>query len=259
MIRKQSENLNLVDSLLEIKGKVDYRKEVSERQPEMKQAKKVTEDRSWAVQKPAEGTKYNNPIARSGNSVRSARCASEGGLSDIGGPSKHVNVSGKNSIWDSDVLSNIANTLSSKEATRIEKESSSILRKKKQEEYKQSMSSKLGEEDDEELSKKASSISPVAGVASGKGFIPANKISMFDTNSNFDRLTALTERVSPKVEINKEVIVEPKKVSKAMSSKDLSSKFIDSIVNQPEEKVSTSIHDSAVERLYKVLAERNKE
>lgn len=258
MIRKQSENLNLVDSLLETKSKIDYRKEVSERQPEMKQAKKVTEDRSWAVQKPAEGTKYNNPIARSGNSVRSARCASEGGLSDIGGPSKHVNVSGKNSIWDSDVLSNIANTLSSKEATRIEKESSSILRKKKQEEYKQSMSSKLGEEDIE-LSKKASSISPVAGVASGKGFVPANKISIFDTNTNFDRLTALTERVSPKVEINKEAVVESKKISKAMSSKDLSSKFIDSIVNQPEEKISSSIHESAVERLYKVLAERNKE
>lgn len=256
MIRKQAENLNLVDSLLNGKEKANYRKELAERQPEMKQAKKVEKDRSWAVEKGAQQTEYNNPISRSGNSVRSARCASDG-ITDIGGPTKHVNVTGKNSIWDSEVLSKAASVLSSQETTRLEKESVEAIRQKKQAEYKQSMSPKLGD-DALDLAKKASSVSPTAATSSGKGWIPVNKLSMFDENTNFDRLTALTERVNPTVK-KEEKQVQVKQASKVLSSKDVTARFVDGIVDQGKESSYRSMHNDSVDRLYKVLAERNKE
>lgn len=257
MLRKQSENLNLVNSLLGQNNKTNYRKELAAREPEMKQAKKIEKDRSWAVEKGAQQTEYNNPISRGGNSVRSARCASEGGITDIGGPTKQVGVTGKNSIWDNEVLANIANTLSSKEATQMEKESSDRIRQKKQEEYKQSMSPRLGEEGIEGLVKSASTVSPVSAASSGKGWVPTNKLSMFDTNDNFDRLTALTERINPTVEKQKKT-VESKQVSKALSSKDVTNRFVDGILDQEDKSNYKSVHNSSVERIYNVLAERNK-
>lgn len=258
MIRKQSENLNLVDTLLGQNNKTNYRKELAERQPEMKQAKKVEKDRSWAVEKGQERSEFNNPIARGASSVRPARCASEGGITDVGGPAKHVNVSGKNSIWDNDVLSRIANTASSKESTQIEKESSERLRQKKQAEYRQSMAPKLGEEGVDGLIKSASTVSPVSAASSGKGWVQSNKLSMFDTNDKFDRLTALTERVNPKVEQPKKELPQQKQASKALSSKDVSARFIDGIMDQEDKSNYKSVHNDSVERLYKVLAERNK-
>lgn len=255
MLRKQSENFNIVDSLLNQK-KADYRKELADRQPEMKSAQKEDQkDRSWAVEKGYERTEYNNPIARSGNSVRPARCA-EGGLTDIGGPTKQVNVSGKNSIWDSSVLSNLANTASSRESTQMEKDSSDRVRQKKQAEYKQSMSPKVGEEP-EGLMKKASSVSPAAATSSGKGWVPANKLSMFDTNDKFDRLTALTERVNPTVK-KEEKKAEIKQSSKSLTSKEVTSRFVDGIIDQNKDTSYKSVHNDSVERLYKILSERNK-
>ena len=63
MIRKQAQKSSLVDALLGTSDKkADYRKEVNERQPEMKQAKKVEKDRSWAKQE-NRVAEYNNPIA----------------------------------------------------------------------------------------------------------------------------------------------------------------------------------------------------
>jgi len=255
MLRKQSENLDLVNSLLNQNGKVNYRKERLEREPEMKQAKKIEKDRSWAVEKGTERSEYNNPISRGDSSIRPARCASQGGITDMGGPSKHVNVSGKNSIWDSEVLANLSKTSSSKEMTKQEKDSTEKIRQSKQNEYKQSMSPKMGD-DSENLVKKASTVSPVSAVSSGKGWIPANKLSMFDTNDNFDRLTSLRERVNPTVE--KQVkIAETKTVSKSFSSKDSSNRFIDGIMSQSQDSSYKSVHNDSVERLYKVLAERN--
>lgn len=258
MLRKQTENSNFVDGLVNQNGKVDYRKELANRKPEMKSAKKAEpKDRSWAEEKGYDRTEYNNPVARRGSSVRPARCAADGGITDIGGPAKHVNVTGKNSIWDSEVLSKAASVLSSQETTRLEKESVEAIRQKKQAEYKQSMSPKLGD-DALDLAKKASSVSPTAATSSGKGWIPANKLSMFDENTNFDRLTALTERVNPTVK-KEEKQAQVKQASKALSSKDVTARFVDGIVDQSKESSYRSMHNDSVDRLYKVLAERNKE
>jgi hypothetical protein len=254
MLRKQSENLNVVDSLLKITNNTNYRKEVAERSPEMKQEKKTEKDRSWATSKGCSRTEYNNPIARNSSSIRSARCSTEG-ITDIGGPNKHVNVTGKNSIWNSEVLSEIAKLSSSKEMTQQEKISSSELRQQKQSEYKQSISPRYG---DEVIKEKANSVSLATANSGGKGWVQSNKISMFDENTNFDRLTALTARINPTVEKEKK-IAEMKVVSKSLSSKDISSKFIDNILNQEDSSSYKSLHKDASERLFKILAEKNKE
>jgi hypothetical protein len=97
-----------------------------------------------------------------------------------------------------------------------------------------------------------------SATSSGKGWIPANKLSMFDENTNFDRLTALTERVNPTVK-KEEKQAEVKRASKSFSSKDATARFVDGIVNQGKDSSYKSMHNESVDRLYKVLAERNKE
>jgi hypothetical protein len=82
---------------------------------------------------------------------------------------------------------------------------------------------------------------------------------MFDNNLNFDRLTAIENRVSPKVEKQ-----EVKKAShlgnkKVASSKDMTNRFVDGIVDQKKDSSYKSVHDDATSRLFKVLSERNKE
>ena len=253
MIRKQSETSKLVDSLLSGLEKKDYRKELANREPEMKQQKQAERDRSWAVQKGYESTEFNNPVARSGNSIRPSRCDSQSGISDIGGPTKHVGVTGKNSIFDTEVLSRMAQELSSKEKTFEEKSSTDRLKMKKQAEYKQNMSPKIGEEESVE---KVASITGDSITGSSKGWVPANKFSIFDTNENFDRLTALTERVNPTVAKEKKV-EKTASVSKALSSKDLTNKFVEGISNQDSNSSYKSMHKETVERLFNILKERN--
>lgn len=257
MVRKQIDNLSIVDSLLEVQSKTDYRKELNNREPELKVAKKVEKDRSWAVEKGKEETEYNNPIARNGKSVRSARCSSEGGITNFGGSKKQAGCESNNSIWDSEIIENISKSISSKEATSIEKKSSSSIKQKKQAEYKQSISPKIGE-NDEGLSKKASSVSPVSSLSNGKGWVPSNKLSMFDVNDKFDRLTALENRVSPKIE-KQAAKKEPKIASshKVASSKDATDRFLNGIADQNKDTSYRSVHQDSVDRLCKILEKRN--
>lgn len=258
MLRKHSDQNSIVDSLLKDSGKPNYRKELAERVPEMKQAKKIEKDRSWAKEQGYDSTEFNNPMARSSSSVRPARCDSNGGITDIGGPTKQVGVTGKNSIWDSDVLANLAKTSSSKERIAEEKASSGRMRELKQAEYKQSMSPKLGEGEAEALEKKASTIhQSTSGSLNNKGWVPAHQLSIFDTNENFDRLTALNNRVSPKTEPEAPKVKVANAPSKAFSSKDASARFMDGILNQEEKTTNKSVHNDAVDRLYKVLSQRN--
>lgn len=254
MLRKQSQNGDVVQSLLNAQGKVDYRKEVANRQPEMKQAKKNEKDRSWAKEKGYDSSEFNNPVARNGSSVRPARCAEDGGITDMGGPTKHVGMTGKNSIWDSEVLKRLSSTPSSKERMSEEKLSSERLKQLKQSEYKQSMAPKMGEPED--LGKKSFAAEKSGNSVSSKGWVPANKLSIFDTNTNFDRLTALSERVNPKVEKEAEK-KESKTVSKAFSSQDATNRFVDGILNQDKTSNYKSVHNSSVDRLFKILSERN--
>jgi len=257
MSRKNSNNSDLVNSLLSANtdGKKNYRQELANREPEMKKAQQVKKDRSWAVESGSEPTEFNNPIARSGSSVRPARCASEGGITDMGGPTKQVNVTGKNSIWDSEVLTRLASTPSSKERVEEEKQSSSRLRELKQAEYKQSIGPRLG--DNETVStERGNSVTSAPVQFSRNNWVPAHKHSIFDTNDNFDRLTALNERVNPTVP-KEEKTVHASVPSKSLSSKEISAKFVDGISNQEKNSSYKSVHNDAVDRLYKILQDRN--
>jgi uncharacterized protein (DUF4415 family) len=120
MLHKQSQNLNSLNSFINNEDKKDYRKEMNERQPEMKQEKVIQKDRSWAEPKTAQ-SRYGDTLARNSSSVRSSRCAVDGGITNNGGTKSQGNTSNKNTIWDASSLEKIAGTLSSRETTQIEK------------------------------------------------------------------------------------------------------------------------------------------
>jgi hypothetical protein len=256
MLRKQSENMNSLDPFINHDGKKDYRKEMNERQPEMKQEKTVQKDRSWADPKTAKSS-YGDTIARNGSSIRSSRCASEGGITDMGGSKNQPGFANGNTIWNNDNLSKVAENLSSKEATQMEKESSERIRQKKQAEYKQSLLPKVGAED--VLVNKSASVSSANAKGSGKGWIPSNKISMFDNNTNFDRLTAVENRVSPKVE--KETVKKAKvhNAKQIKTAKQATDKLVDALMDENKDSNYKSVHNDAVERLYQALTQKPKE
>lgn len=256
MLRKQSENNKSVDTFLVHTSKKDYRKELNDRNPELKQERVVEKDRSWAAPKMAQNA-YGDTLARNASSIRSSRCAIDGGITNNGGPTKQVGVENKNTIWDSNSLEKIANTLSTQETTKIEKESSDRIRMKKQAEYKQSIMPKVGEED--VIMQKTANVSSAAAKASGKGWVPTNKISMFDKTDNFERLDALQDRVNPKVseEKVKTAKVHGSKIVK--TSKEASHNFVDAIIDQDKKTVYKSVHNDAVDRLFNALNKKQKD
>lgn len=256
MLRKQSDNINSLNPIINHDGKKDYRKEMNERQPEMKQDKVAKKDRSWAEQKTVQN-QYGDTLARNGSSIRSSRCSSEGGITNMGGSKNQPGFSNGNTIWDANNIEKIAGNLSSQEATKLEKESSDRLRLKKQAEYKQSMQPKVGEED--VLMNKSSTVSSAAAKGSGKGWVPANKLSMFDENTNFDRLTAIENRVSPKIE--KEIVKQAKTHAgkQVKTAKQATDKLVDSLLDDNKATEYKSIHNSAVDRLFQALNKNNKE
>lgn len=256
MLRKQADNINSLNPLISHDGKKDYRKELNERQPELKQEKVAKKDRSWAEQKTAKN-QYGDLLARNGSSVRSSRCATEGGITDMGGSKNQIGFANGNTIWDANNIEKIAGTLSSKEATQLEKESSERLRQKKQAEYKQNMQPKVGTED--LLLEKSASVNSSAAKGSGKGWVPANKLSMFDSNDQFERLTALENRVSPKLpetNVKKANVQASKQIKTAKQATD---RMVDALLDDNKATGYKSLHNDAVDRLFDALNKNNKE
>lgn len=250
MLHKQANNNSSLDNFVNHNGKIDYRKEVAEREPEMRKDVPVQKDRSWAQNKIAKNN-YGDTLARNGASVRSSRCASEGGITNNGGPSKQIGMENSNSIWNSQHLADIANQISSKEATTMEKTSSERLRQIKQAEYKQSLTPTIGNED--VLQSKSSTISAATAKSSGKGWVPSNKLSMFDTNDNFDRLTALQNRVSPQVAKEEVKTANVHAAKTIQNSKQITDNMIDALSDTNKNSNYKSIHASAVDRLFDAL------
>jgi hypothetical protein len=249
MLRKQAQNISVFDSLFS-QNKGDYRKEVNERQPEIKQDKVVERDRSWATNKIAQNN-YGDTIARNGNSIRSSRCASAGGITNDGGSGKQIGSASANSIWNTNALDSVANTLSNKEATQIEKASANKVRMMKQAEYKQSISPKLG--DETPVLEKGASISSATAKSAGKGWVPVNQISLFDNNDNFDRLTALENRVNPKVEATHKKVADVHSAKTVKSSKDATNNLVESLMDNNKNTDYKSVHSDAVDRLFNII------
>ncbi len=153
---------------------------IKDRNPEMKKKVEESKDRSWAVlsscSKLSHNSTDNQILSRSGHSIRSAACGSDG-LNNNGGSGKFVGSSRNGVNLDTDITSN-------KEKTLNEKKSSKEIRKQKEAEYKMSLSPKIGENDVAHSEQKIAS----AHVSSGKnGWVPAGKISIFDS-TDFERL-----------------------------------------------------------------------
>lgn len=254
MLHKQANNSHSLDPILNHQGKIDYRKELIEREPEMKKEVIVEKDRSWAQNKIASNN-YGDTLARNASSVRSSRCSADGGITNYGGPKKQPGMIVANSIWENDHLSKLASDICNKEATQIEKISSDRLRQMKQAEYKQSLTPTVGNENIIEA--KASSISPATAKSSGKGWVPANKISLFDNNDNFDRLTALQNRVSPKIEkeVAKTANVHASKMVK--SAKQVTDNMLEAYTDDIKDTNYKSIHNSAVDRLFDAINKKS--
>jgi hypothetical protein len=144
--------------------------------------------------------------------------------------------------------------LSNKEATQLEKESSTRLRQLKQAEYKQSLTPTIGNEDI--IQNKGSTISAATAKASGKGWVAANKISMFDNNDKFERLDALQNRVNPKVEQQEIKTAKDNNHKLKKSAKQVTDMLLDSFVDDNKDTNYKSVHTSAVDRLFSAITNK---
>lgn len=164
---------------------------LKDRQPEMKQQVVKEKDRSWVEASKAATLSHNAPdvvdLGRKGNSVRSARCSSEG-ITNEGGSENGFGVAGKNSIFDSDVLSRLAESQSNRENTVAEKKTADDLRTQKSQEWKTESQMHVGETEAEFMNRKSAlSLESRPVETNRRQWTPKNAISMFD-NSDFERI-----------------------------------------------------------------------
>lgn len=166
-------------------------------------------------------------------SVMSATCSPDV-FSDMGGPSKQVHSSIANSIWDSDRLVKMKGEIDSKEASKAEKESMTQLRKKMEQERTDELVAGIQSTD----STKDSSVNQMNRFQGHKFISPTNNISIFD-NGNFDRVpekTAGETVADDNAQKRAQKDESWKNNGKAFSSKDVTNRLFDGLVNNLENK-----------------------
>lgn len=240
------------------KSKTDWAGELSNREPEMKSSwrksreeqKKAERDERFEYRNSdmsARHLKHNSfdvedmDFSRNAKSVRSARSGGENtsttlhGMSDNGGSSKMVR-SGKNSIFDPNVLVAALNAKSSREKTRDEK--MNVSEKKAQIEEQYRLSKLPPTEGDNYAFMNKSSILKAGkfqhnDTSNGQRRLaaPSKNISMFD-NHDFEHLKDTDgERIQKKAENLKE----ERKPSKAFSTRDIQNTMFDRFEDQTKQ------------------------
>jgi len=155
-----------------------------------------------------------------------------GGLTDMGGPKKHIKMETSNTIWDTSRNENLIKSIDSKEETRQEKQKIAELKQKQEKDRIDSIVNSLKETDN----RKASSIlsSREQSSETNKYKSPTANISIFD-QKEFERLPEKTsgEKVSEENKIRKSQKDESwKSNGKCLSSKDVTSKLFDNLFNK---------------------------
>lgn len=231
---------------------------LNQRQPEMKQPKQdQPKDRSWAAISTAQKLAHSTPdevdLVRSGRSIRSARCSTEG-ITNIGGSGNQVG-SSRNSVANKDLLDKIAALSSSSERTKEERKASKNMREMKQQEFRSANSPKIGEDEAAQLSRKSASLNSSSGQMSSRYMPPTGKISIFD-NSDFERLEATAGEKMAKREAKKDDSWQ--KVSKAHTSRDVANKVFDNLAEQPAKNNYKSIQNESSDRLFNAIMNSKK-
>ena len=229
---------------------------VKDRQPEMKKESARTAERQaraeanreeWEVRSESPKLRHSNPaevdLARRGNSIRSARCASTG-ITNERGSGRYVG-SSKNQTPVS-ALDAAIEKMTKREATAEEKRASSELRSMRQAEYRSAQSPRLGEADESILTGKAANITSNHAQQSSRYAAGAGKISIFD-NSDFERIP---ER---KMEVRQAKTDDSwKQPKKAFSSKDATNRLVDGLGSQNNSE-HKSLHKDATDRLFDAI------
>lgn len=202
------------------------------------QIKKQTMTEDERIQKIAEEQKskrYNGKDDgyKSDKSIISATC-DPNTFSNVGGPTKQVQSSIANSIWDSNRLSNMKGKLDSKESTIAEKENMNQLRKKMEQERTDAIVNGIKSID----STKASAVTKMDTYQGHKFNSPQNGMSIFD-NSDFARVPEKTagEIVSEDNAYRRNQKDESwRNNGKSFSSKDVTNRLFDGLLNNLENK-----------------------
>jgi len=220
---------------------------------EIKQAKANKQrDRFWETTSTSSKLSHNTPdevdLVRTGKSIRSARCASNG-ITNEGGSGNQIGAS-RHSVANADFLAKIASLPTSKECTKEEKRASKNIRSLKQTEYKESQQMRVGEEEIDQLSKKSSSIASSRVDQRGRYIPPLGKISIFD-NSDYERLQPTAGELMEKREYKKDTSWQ--QVKKAQTITDTSSKAFDDLSSQSQDNGYKNLHQSSVDRIFNAI------
>lgn len=225
------------------------------RDPEMKQPVQKEADRSWAVESEAPKLRHNTPdevdLFRSSKSVRSARCGDDG-ITDEGGVPSGFGIAGRNSLFDSEVISRLADQQTSKEKTAEERSSTESIRQAKAEEWRSAHQSQLGESEEDFMARKASSINSASAGESKRQWVPNNAISMFD-DADFERL-AETEQVEKEAKQDDSW----RQVKKAESLQDRENNLVDRLAEDAQSSGYRNMHQDATDRLFNILSNEDK-
>jgi len=135
--------------------------------------------------KPAQKSDNSSAIDNRAGSILSA---GKGSVSDFGGPSKYVGSQTSNSIWDSNVIENLASVKDSGEKIKEENIQTKEKRKAIKEERLEDMTKSLQETD----MRKSNGVSNSGEFKGSKYNMPQNNISIFD-NAEFERVPEKTE------------------------------------------------------------------
>lgn len=226
---------------------------IKDREPEMKKPMQKTADRSWAEPSPAAKLEHNNPeitdLARKGTSIRSARCATDG-ITNEGGSPSGFGIAGKNSIFDSDILSRLAGMESNKEKTAEERSSTAAIRKEKANEWKAASCAQIGEEEEAFLAKRATSVHALNTETNRRQWVPQNAISMFD-NADFERVQETPgQSIEPRKTAKDTSWKMPKKAQSIQAEQ---SKMVDRLSESAEDSSYRNMHQDATDRLFDIL------
>jgi hypothetical protein len=225
---------------------------LKDREPEMKQPTQKVADRSWAEESPAAKLEHNTPdeidLARKANSIRSARCAPDG-ITNEGGSSV-ANTSGKNSIFDSEVLSRLADEQTNKEKTAEERASSAQLRSEKAAEWKAASQLQIGESEAEFMARNDSTIRSASTEQNRRQWVPQNSISMFD-NADFERIQkSAGEEIEPRQYAKDDSWRQAKKASTFQQRQ---SDMVDGLSAEAQDNGYRNQHQDATDRLFDIL------
>jgi len=114
---------------------------------------------------------------------RSIFSARTGKIKDTGGPARQMNTDSSNSIWDSQKLAKLFNTIDSKTKTKQDKEVISANKRANEQQRMDEMADSIKSTEQ----RNASSVSPMSNYSGSKYNNPSLGISIFD-NDDFERV-----------------------------------------------------------------------